>query len=56
MDILYGLLGKNEELIIIKTQIKQLNKDNKDLLKEIIQNEFNCSENDQLILSYEKSI
>ena len=53
---LIELREKNNKLQIIQNHIKNLSKENEDLVAKITNNEFNLLINNEIILAYEKSI
>jgi len=53
---LIDLRDKNNKLQIIQNHIKNLSKENEDLVAKINNNEFNLLVNNEIILAYEKSI
>ena len=53
---LIELREKNNKLQIIQNHIKNLSKENEDLVAKITDNEFNLMVNNEIILAYEKSI
>lgn len=53
---LIELREKNNKLQIIQNHIKNLSKENEDLVAKITSNEFNLLVNNEIILAYEKSI
>lgn len=53
---LIELREKNNKLQIIQNHIKNLSKENEDLVVKITNNEFNLLVNNEIILAYEKSI
>ena len=53
---LIELREKNNKLQIIQNHIKNLSKENEDLVAKITNNEFNLLVNNEIILAYEKSI
>lgn len=53
---LIELREKNNKLQIIQNHIKNLSKENEDLVAKITNNEFNLLVNNEIIMAYEKSI
>lgn len=50
------LREKNDKLNILENHILNLNKENEDIQKKIVQREFNLLEQDSIIISYEKNL